>query len=66
MGTWIMGVVAAVASLVGLLLASRAHEGTLYYVGMAVAALGIAFIFALITHGTRQPARTEPTDPHYP
>lgn len=66
MNTWIMGVVAALVSLVGLFVASRAHEGTFYYVGMGVAALGIAFIFALITRATGQPARTEPTDPHYP
>ena len=66
MNSWIMGVTAAVVSLVGLFLASRAHEGTFYYVGLAVAALGIAFIFVLITRGTRPPPRTEPTDPHYP
>jgi hypothetical protein len=66
MRTWISGVVAALVGLVGLFLASRAHEGTFYYVGLAVAALSIAFIFVLITRATRQPPRTQPTDPHYP
>lgn len=66
MRTWIMGVVAALVSLVGLFVASAAHSGTFYYVGLGVAALGIATIFYLITHNTGQPTGHEPTDPHYP
>ena len=66
MKTWIVGVVAAVVCLVGLLVASRAGSGTAYYVGLAIAALAIVYIFALIGRATRQPPRTEPTDPHWP
>jgi hypothetical protein len=32
MRTWISGVVAALVGLIGLFIASRAHEGTFYYV----------------------------------
>jgi CBS-domain-containing membrane protein len=57
-----MGVVAAVASLVGGCWRAR-HECTLYYVGMAVAR-GIAFIFALITR--HPPAGRTSDRQHYP
>lgn len=66
MRTWVTGVVAAVVSIVGLFVASAAHSGTFYYVGLALAAAGIAAIFYLITVNTGQPTRSEPTDPHYP
>lgn len=66
MGTWILGAAMTLLSLVGLFVASGAVRGTFYYVGLGLFALGLVAVFTLITRATRQPPRTEPTDPHYP
>jgi ABC-type uncharacterized transport system permease subunit len=59
MGQWVLGALMGLLSLVGLALASAAHEGTLYIVGLLLFALGVGFNYWLITrnigHPTKQP-----------
>jgi hypothetical protein len=52
MGTWIFGVVMALLSMMGLFIASRAHDGMLSVVGFLLTAFGLAFIFWLIAKNT--------------
>ena len=52
MGSWIFGVVMALLSMVGLFIASRAHDGMLSVVGFLLTAFGLAFIFWLIAKNT--------------
>jgi uncharacterized membrane protein YfcA len=52
MGNWIFGVAMAVLSMVGLLVASRAHDQMLSVVGFLLTAFGLAFIFWLIARNT--------------
>lgn len=60
MGDWIFGVAMALLSLVGLLVASRAHEAAMSGVGFLLTAFGLAFIFWLIARNTGHPKhRTE-------
>ena len=60
MGAWIFGVVMALLSLVGLFIASRAHDAMMYAVGFLLTAFGLAFIFWLIAKNTGHPKhRTE-------
>jgi hypothetical protein len=54
MGTWIFGIVMALISIIGLFLASRAHEQMMSTVGFALAAFGLGFIFWLIAKNTGQ------------
>jgi hypothetical protein len=49
---WIYGVLLALLSLLGLLVASRAHDGMFYTVGLLFFAFGVAFIFGLIVKNT--------------
>lgn len=52
MGQYVFGVLMGVLSLVGLFLASRAHDQMLYIAGLLIFALGIGFIFWLIARNT--------------
>ena len=52
MGTWIFGVVMALLSMMGLFIASRAHDGMLSVVGFLLTAFGLAFIVWLIAKNT--------------
>ena len=55
MGNWIFGVVMALLSMVGLFIASRAHDQMLSAVGFLLVAFGLAFIFWLIAKNTGHP-----------
>ncbi len=57
MGTWIFGVLMAVLSMVGLFIASRAHDPMLSVVGFLLVGFGLAFIFWLIAKNTGHPHR---------
>ena len=52
MGTWIFGVIMALLSLVGLFVASRAHDQMMTTVGFLLVAFGLGFIFWLIAKNT--------------
>jgi hypothetical protein len=52
MGTWIFGIIMALLSLIGLLVASRAHDQMMTTVGFLLVAFGLAFIFWLIAKNT--------------
>ena len=54
MGTWIFGIVMALISIIGLFLASRAHEQMMSTAGFALVAFGLGFIFWLIAKNTGQ------------
>mgnify|MGYP000526492068 CR=1 FL=1 len=56
MGEWIFGVVMALLSIVGLFMASRAHDAVLESAGFLLTAFGLAFIFWLIARNTGHPA----------
>jgi hypothetical protein len=62
MGTWIVGAVMGVVALLGLFLASRAHDDMFGYFGLAVFAFGVLFIFGMVLRGTA-PAHG-PHEPH--
>ena len=55
MGNWVFGVVMALLSMVGLFIASRAHDQMLSVVGFLLVAFGLAFIFWLIAKNTGHP-----------
>lgn len=55
MGQWIFGAVMALLSLLGLFIASRAHDPIFYAVGLVIFAFGLAFIFWLIAKNTGHP-----------
>ncbi len=48
LGMWIVGVVSAVVGFVGLFLASGAHDGPMYTMGLVISAAAAAFVFWLI------------------
>jgi hypothetical protein len=50
-----MGLVA----IVGLFLASRSHDATFSYFGLAVFAFGVVFIFGMIMRATAHPQRSD-------
>ena len=56
MGTWIFGVIMAILSMVGLFVASRAHDQMLVLTGFLLVGFGLAFIFWLIARNTGHPA----------
>ena len=56
MGEWIFGVVMALLSMIGLFMASRAHDGVLEWAGYLLTAFGLAFVFWLIARNTGHPA----------
>lgn len=55
MGSWIFGIVMALLSMIGLFIASRAHDHMLSAVGFLLVAFGLAFIFWLIAKNTGHP-----------
>ena len=57
MGTWIVGAVMGVVALLGLFLASRAHDDMFGYFGLAVFAFGVLFIFGMVLRGDGTCAR---------
>jgi hypothetical protein len=52
MGQWVFGALMGLLSLLGLVLASRAHDQTFYLVGLLLFAFGVGFIFWLIARNT--------------
>jgi hypothetical protein len=56
MGSWIFGVAMAMLSMVGLFIASRAHDQMLSTVGFLLVAFGLGFVFWLIAKNTGHPA----------
>jgi hypothetical protein len=55
MGTWIFGVAMALLSIIGLFIASRAHDQMLSVAGFLLTGFGLAFIFWLIAKNTGHP-----------
>lgn len=55
MSNWIFGVVMALLSFFGLLIASRAHDRMMTTTGFLMVAFGLAFIFWLIAKNTGHP-----------
>lgn len=55
MAGFIVGGLMGIVSLLGLFLASRAHDGMFHLFGLLLCLFGIAFIFALIHKATGQP-----------
>lgn len=56
MAQWIFGVIMGLLSMLGLLVASRAHDPMLHTAGLLFFAFGIGFIFWLIAKNTGQPS----------
>jgi hypothetical protein len=54
-GSFIIGTIMGVISLVGLFLASRAVDGMFYVFGLLLFLFGLVFIFTLIHRHTGQP-----------
>ncbi len=52
MRSWIYGVILAVLALVGLFMASRAHDAMIYTIGLLLFGFALAFIFGLIARHT--------------
>lgn len=48
LGKWIIGGVTGFVSLIGLFISSHAGSPALYWLGLAISAIGIALIFTLI------------------
>lgn len=48
LGMWIVGVISALIAFVGLALASGAHDGSMYTMGLVIFAAAVAFVFWLI------------------
>ena len=59
MGQWIFGVIMSLLSLLGLFMASRAHDQTLYAMGLLLCAFGLSFIFWLIARNTGHPTSSQ-------
>lgn len=57
MAPLIFGILMAVLSLLGLFVASRAHDQMVYVVGFLLFAFGVAFIFSLIAKHTGHPTK---------
>lgn len=54
-GSWILGVVMGVLSLLGLIMASQAQDDAFYFTGLLFFLFGVLFIFALIKRCTGTP-----------
>lgn len=52
---WALGVVLGVISLVGLVIASRAHDGAFYATGLGLFVFGVVLIFVLIGRHVGRP-----------
>ncbi len=58
-GKWIFGAVMALIALIGLFMASRATDATLYWTGLAFFLFGVLTIFALIARSYEPPRHHE-------
>jgi hypothetical protein len=47
-GKWIVGAAVAVLALIGLVVAAKAHDTTMYWVGLAIFVFAILFIFNMV------------------
>jgi hypothetical protein len=56
MAQWIFAVLMGLLSVLGLLVASRAHDPMLHFAGLLFFAFGVGFIFWLIAKSTGQPS----------
>ena len=54
-GAWVLGGIMGLISLLGLVMASHAHDDVFYFVGLLVFLFGVLFIFGLIRRGTGHP-----------
>lgn len=45
---WVVGAAMSLLALVGLIVAARAHDATMYWVGLAIFAFAVLFIFHLV------------------
>lgn len=52
-GNWVMGIIAGLVGLIGLLLASRATDDTAYWFGLAFFLFAVLFVWSLIARATR-------------
>ena len=59
MGQYVFGAAMGLLALVGLLLASRAHDGMFYFAGLLLFALGIGFNYWLIARNTGHPTKQQ-------
>jgi hypothetical protein len=60
MAAFVVGAIMGVIALLGLFLASRAHDGMFYVFGLLLFLFGVVFIFSLIAKHTGQPEKAEP------
>jgi hypothetical protein len=51
-GSWVLGAVVGLVGMIGLFLASRADDATLYWVGMLIFLFAVLFVFNLIVAHT--------------
>ena len=56
-GTWILGGVMGLLSLLGLIMASQAADGMFYAAGLLFFLFGVLFIFFLIARSVGHPSR---------
>ena len=47
-GQFFMGLAMVFVSLIGLILASKAHDGAIYWSGLAICAFGVLFVYGMI------------------
>ncbi len=60
---WIVGPMMAVFGLIGLIMASRAHDDEIYLFGLSLAGFATAFLFGLVrVHFDRQAAAVAKLD----
>jgi hypothetical protein len=59
LAAYITGAVMGALSLIGLFLASRAHDGTFYLFGLLLFLFGVLYVFALIHKHTGHPPAGE-------
>ena len=60
---WVFGFLVAFGGLIGLFVASRAHDGFTYLFGLLIFAFAVLFIFGLIARHVGHKAAAPP-DPH--
>ena len=51
-GSWVLGGVVGLVGMIGLFLASRAADATLYWVGLVIFLFAVLFVFNLIVSHT--------------
>lgn len=45
---WVVGAAISLLALVGLIVAARAHDATMYWVGLAIFAFAVLFVFHMV------------------